>query len=227
MLAIYAQENDNPWPAGGDEVGRVLACLEDNPFFSLSEMQLDVMFPWQPYDRGRAALYLDHNPKAAIGLRAADSAGSASIARHQMRNLLQLKIEDERLRAPGSSAQVIRFTEELARVLPRFAHGGATADLGVHDFYVARGLDFLPDCFGSYIGWHHLMSPPGYRDDFDAEVLRTLPAHEVRELPGEWFAITSYPDPYRFADDATRRKIVELTEHLNDRLKDWQEPPPE
>ena len=95
-----------------------------------------------------------------------------------------------------------------------------------HDFYVARGLDFLPDCFGSYIGWHHLMSPLGYRDNFDAEVLRTLPAHEVRELPGEWFAITSYPDPYSFADEATRRKIVELTEHLNDRLKDWQEPTP-
>ena len=111
-------------------------------------------------------------------------------------------------------------------MLPRFARGGASADDTVHDFYVAHDLAFLPDCFG-YIGWYHLVSPLGYGDYFDPEDLRTLPAHDVKELPGGWFAITSYPDPLGFADEQTRRKIVELTEHLNARRKDWKETFPE
>lgn len=227
MLAIYAQENDNPWPAGGGDAERALACLEGNPFTRFREMRFEVGPPWEPYDRGRAALYLDRNPEALLGLRANDwPEGEASVSRHPTRNLLQLRVADERLRAPGAEAEVVRFVERLARALPRFAYGGATVDLGVHDFYVARGLDLLPDCFDSYVGWYHLLSPLGYQDYFDAKDLRTLPAHEVREMPGGWFAITSYPDPHGFADESVTRKIVEMTEHLNDRLKDSGETSP-
>lgn len=226
MLAIYAQENDNPWPAGGGDAGRALACLEGNPFTRFREMLFDVEPPWEPYDRNRAALHLDRNRKALVGLRANDwPEGEASASRHPTRNLLQLRVADERLREPGAGAEVIRFAGELARALPRFAYGGATADLEVHDFYVARGLEFLPECF-DYVGWYHLLSPLGYADYFDAEDLRTLPAHEVTELPGGWFAVKSYPDPLGFADEAVRRRIVEMTEHLNARRKDWKETGP-
>jgi hypothetical protein len=223
MFAIYAQEKESPWHAGGDEAERALDTLEHNPYAPFEEMQLAVELPWEPYDRVRALKALEEE-QSSVAFRAGQPFSlRASIFRHPFYNLLQIEVADEYLSGEDAPAAAAEYTVELARALPAFAYGGASADLNVPDFYVARDLAFLPDCF-SYIGWYHLVSPLGYADYFDPEDLRALPSHDLKELSLGWFAITSYADPFQFADEASRLKIVELTEYLNERRKDWKDP---
>lgn len=222
MFAIYARENENPWGAGGTDAALALETLEANPFAPFEEMQLDVESSWEPYDRARALRALA-DEKASVAFRAARPFPlRASVFRHPLYNLLQLEVADEYLNSDDAPAASVDFTEKLARSLPRFAYGAASADLTVHDFYVSRDMAFLPDCFG-YVGWFHLLAPRGYEPYFEPEDLRGLPAHRVEERDDGTFAITSYPEPFAYADAPARSRVVEMTDYLNERRKDWKE----
>lgn len=222
MFAIYARENESPWGAGGADAARALETLEANPFAPFEEMQLDVESAWEPYERTRALRALAEE-KASVAFRATRPFPlRASIFRHPLYNLLQIEVDDEYLKADGALDASVEFTEKLSLSLPHFAYGAASADLTVHDFYVSRDMAFLPDCF-SYVGWFHLLAPRGYEPYFEPEDLRHLPAHRVEERDGGAFAITSYPDPFAYADAPARARVVEMTDYLNERRKDWKE----
>ena len=222
MFSIYAKENESPWRAGGGEAARVLEALEENPFAPFEEMQFDVDSAWVPYARGRAEIFLG-DEEGSMAFRAARPfALTASVSRHPLDNLVKLRAADEYLKRGGALASSVEFVRRLARALPNFSCGSANADLDVHDFYAARDLPFLPECF-NFVGWFHLVSPRGYAPYFEPEDLRGLPAHRVEELPDGTFAVTSYPDPFAFEDESVRSRIVEMTNYLNERRKDWQE----
>jgi len=222
MFAIYARENESPWGAGEGHAALALETLEANPFAPLEEMQVDVESPWEPYDRARALKALA-DEKGSVAFRAARPFPlRASVFRHPLYNLLQLEVADEYLNSKDAPAASVEFAEKLARALPNFAYGGASADLAVHDFYVSRDMAFLPEPFG-YVGWYHLLAPRGYEPYFEPEDLRGLPAHRVEERDGGTFAVTSYPNPLAFGDAPVRARIVEMTDYLNERRKDWKE----
>ena len=222
MFAIHARENESPWRAGGGEVARVLEALEDNPFAPLEEMQFDVGSTWLPYARGRAELFLGVEESSMSFRTARPFELSASVSRHPLYNLVKLDVADEYLKRDGALASSVGFAWRLARALPAFSYGAASADLDVHDFYVAQDLAFLPECF-DYVGWYHILSPRGYAPYFEPEDLGRLPAHRVEELPDGTFAVTSYPDPFAFEDASVRSRIVEMTNYLNERRKDWKD----
>lgn len=222
MFAIYARENESPWRAGGTDAALALETLEANPFAPFEEMLLDVESEWEPYDRARALRALAEE-QSSVAFRAASPFPlRASVFRHPLYNLLQIEVADDYLNADDARAASLEFTEKLARALPNFAYGGASADMTVHDFYVSRDMAFLPDCF-AYVGWYHLLAPRGYEPYFEPEDLRNLPAHRVEERDDGTFAVTSYEDPFRYADASARARIVEMTDYLNERRKDWKE----
>lgn len=223
MFAIYAREDENPWRAGGGEAALALETLEANPFAPFEEMLLDDEMDWAPFDRARALRALAAREESAVAFRASRPFPlRASIFRHNLYNLLQIEVADEYVKEPGALAAAVELTEKLARILRAFSYGGASADLTVHDFYVSRDMAFLPDCFG-YVGWYHLLAPRGYEPFFEPEDLRGLPAHRVEEREDGVFAVTSYEDPFGFEDAAVRSRIVEMTDYLNERRKDWKE----
>jgi hypothetical protein len=222
MFSIYAQEDESPWRAGEGRAARALETLEANPFGQFEEMLLDEEMDWEPFDRARALGALE-GEKGSVAFRASRPFPlRASIFHHARYNLLQLEVADEYVREPDALAAAVEFAERLARTLPAFSYGGATADHTVHDFYVSRDMAFLPDCFG-YVGWYHLLAPRGYEPYFEPEDLRHLPAHRVEERDDGTFAVTSYEDPFKFEDASARARIVEMTDYLNERRKDWKE----
>lgn len=222
MFSIYAQEDESPWRAGGGDAARALETLEGNPFAPFEEMRLDVESEWEPYDRARALRALEAERSSVAFRSVRPFALRASIFRSPLYNLLQLEVADEYLKESGALDKAVDFTGRLARTLPAFSYGGATADHTIHDFYVSRDMAFLPDCF-SYVGWYHLVAPRGYEPYFEPEDLRALPAHRVEERDGGAFAVTSYPDPFEFEDAAARSRVIEMTDYLNDRRRDWKE----
>jgi hypothetical protein len=222
MFAIYARENESPWGARGTDAARALETLEANPFAPFEEMQVDVESAWEPYDRARALKALA-DEESSVAFRAARPFPlRASVFRHPLYNLLQLEVADEYLNSKDALAASVEFNEKLARSLSRFAYGAASADLTVHDFYVSRDMAFLPDCFG-YVGWYHLLGPRGYAPYFEPEDLRGLPAHRVEERDDGTFAVTSYPEPFAYEDAPARSRVVEMTDYLNERRKDWKD----
>lgn len=223
MFSIYAQENESPWRAGGGRAARALETLEANPFAPFEEMLSDDEMDWRPFDRERALRALDAREESAVAFRASRPFPlRASIFHHPLYNLLQIEVDDEYVKDPGALTSAVEFTETLAHTLRAFSYGGATADHTVHDFYVSREMAFLPDCF-AYVGWYHLLAPRGYEPYFGPEDLRHLPARRVEERGDGTFAVTSYEDPYGYKDAAARARIVEMTNYLNERRKDWKE----
>jgi hypothetical protein len=105
-------------------------------------------------------------------------------------------------------------------VLPLFARGKATADSRPGEYFLNQGLVPLPECFGSYLGWHTLISRRGYAPYFELQDLLQVPAYHVEELANAAVSITAYPNPFDFESSDTHRRIVEITRYLNDRRKD-------
>jgi hypothetical protein len=221
MLSIYAQENENKWEAGSSPLPRILTLLEENPFAPLQEMQLKDDAPWQKYDHQKVIREMNHDRQSSMGFRTTSPYPlEGSISLHSSRNLIQLRVDDQYLKAPDAIAKALEYTNRLGSALPNFFCGGASADLNVHDFYVERDLPFLPECF-NYVDWYHIIHPRGYEPYFEADDMRKIPAYRVEELSDRSFAIMSYPDPLEFAGEEAKKRVVDITNYLNERRKDW------
>jgi hypothetical protein len=222
MLMLMAQELKNPWEeAAVNPAPSVLALLEDNPFGSFDEMFLEQKLEWEPFDRRLLLDDLTNNPKSNFDVRGQKPYYiQGSIARHPLANTVTFRINPDYLSTPEGLDRALAYLGRWQHVLPRFTRGKATADERPSEYFFNLGLEPLPDPFGSFLGWHTLMSRRGYEAYFDLEDLLRTPAHRVEELADAAVAITAYPDPFNFESAESHRKILELTQYLNERRKD-------
>lgn len=220
---LYAQERDNPWEkAAINHAPRVLALLEDNPFAPPAEMEFNFSLRYEPYIREKALDELSHNPEAKIGVRSTlPFYLDGGVDRDPLQNGFTLGGDTQYFERAEMQTQVAEYLLRWRQVLPAFCWSGAFADDRENFFFFEQlQLEPLPDCFGSTLGWCHVVSPRGYEPYFNAEDLRLMPAHKLEELPDGAFAITCYPGILDFAGDEATRRIVEITNYLNERRKD-------
>lgn len=222
MLMFYAEEEKNPWETAPiNPAPAVLNLFEDNPFGSFDEMFFEQTLRWEPYDRQKLLDYLSKDSEAGIDVRGLKPLyREGSLSRHPTANGITLKVNPGYVTSPDDLARGLSYLERWRQVLPRFTKGGATADRRPSEFFLNQGLEPLPPCFGSYLGWYTLIDPRGYAPYFEPEHLLRAPAQLVEELPDAAFAITAYPDPFDFESSAAHRRIVEITRYLNERRKD-------
>jgi hypothetical protein len=220
---LYAQEEANPWGADARETAeRVLSLFEDNPFAPLAEADLKLTLKFEPYDHRRVLDELAHNPEAGIAVRTTSPFYlDGGLSRHPVQNGVSFGGDPEYLRRDGAPAAAAEYVKRWRQTLPAFDHAALSADDRENVFFFDDlDLEPLPNCFGNFLGWYHVISPRGYAASLDAETLRRTPAHKVEELPDGAFAITTYPDPLDFAGAEATRRIVEITNYLNERRKD-------
>ena len=220
---LYAQETNNPWGLDARETAeRILSLFEDNPFTPFAEVDLKITLKFEPYDRRRVLSELAGNPEAVMAARASRPFYlDGGLSRHPIQNGVRIGGDPEYLRREGALAAAAEYVKRWRHALPAFDQAGLSADDRENVFFFDDlNLEPLPDCFGNFLGWYHVISPRGYAQSFDAETLRHTPAHNVEELPDGSFAITSYPDPLDFAGEDSTRLIVEITNYLNERRKD-------
>lgn len=221
MLTLYAEEEKNPWEASSaDTAASVLDLFEDNPFGTFEEMFFEQTLAWEPYDRRKLLDYLSNDPRAGIDVRGSRPLYfEGSLARHPTGNGITFRVNPGYVSPPERLAQALDYLNRWPKVLPNFTRAGATADRRPAEHFLNRGLRPLPACFGSYLGWHTLVSPRGYAPHFDAEDLLAAPAHRVESLPDGSIAVTAYPDPFDFEGAEATRRIEEVTNYLNERRK--------
>jgi hypothetical protein len=220
---LYAQEWNNPWGSGARETAeRVLGHFEQNPFAPFAEADLKGVLKFEPYDHRRVLEEFARNPEAGVGARTSSPFYlEGSFTRHDLKNGVSFAGDPEYLRRGGALADATEYVKRWRHALPAFDQAGLSADDRENVFFFDElNLEPLPDCFGNFLGWYHVISPRGYAPSFDAETLRRTPAHGVEELPDGSFAITTYPDPLDFAGEDSTRRIVEITNYLNERRKD-------
>lgn len=222
MLMFYAEEERNPWEAAPvNAAPAVLSLFEENPFGSFDEMFFEQTLQWEPYDREKLLDYLSRDSEAGIDTRGLQPLyREGSLSRHPTANGITLRVNPAYVSSPDNLDSGLGYLSRWRHVLPRFTKGGATADRRPGEFFLNQGLEPLPPCFGSYLGWYTLLDPRGYAPYFDPEDLRRTPAASVEELPNAAFAITAYPNPFDFESTEAHRRIVEITRYLNERRKD-------
>lgn len=220
---LNALETDNPWGPDARAIAeRVLSLFEDNPFAPFAEADLTISLKYEPYDRRRVLAELADNPEAGIVVRTESPFYlDGGFSRHPIQNGIRIGGDPEYLRREGALGSAAEYLKRWRHALPAFDHGSLWADDRENVFFFDDlDLEPLPDCFGNFLGWYHVISPRGYAPSFDADTLRHTPAHNVEELPDGSFAIMSYPDPLDFASEESTRRIVEITNYLNERRKD-------
>lgn len=221
---LFAREWDNPWGAAQarENAERVLSLFEQNPFAPFAEVDLEGLLKFEPYDHRRVLEEFARNAEADIGVRTESPFYlDGGLTRHEWKNGAHMGGDPEYLRREGALAAAAEYLKRWRQTFPAFDHGGLSADDRENVFFFDElDLEPLPDCFGNFLGWYHVISPRGYAPSFDAETLRHTPAHNVEELPDGSFAITTYPDPLDFASEDSTRRIVEITNYLNERRKD-------
>jgi hypothetical protein len=136
-----------------------------------------------------------------------------------------INFSEEYVKGRVELERIANYVQQWRKILPAFLWAQAGADDRENEFWmdVAKTSPFvwpLSDCFGSRLGWYHLMSPRGYQEYFKREDLLATPAFRVEELDDGCIAIQSYEHPLAFADESVTRDIIAITTYLNQRRLD-------
>jgi hypothetical protein len=222
MALIYVLEEHNPWQ-GDSPVTEVLTKLEANPFVTYQEMDLNNTLKLQPYERKKALATLKRGKEPTVELSAkAPFSFKGSVSRGDWRNTVLLRMANSQLKKIELPV-LFNYLKELAELFPQFLFAEIKTDLQIADYYSEIELEWLPDCFGNFLSWYHLLSPLAYTPYYTRKELLEAPVHCVRELENGWIELISYADPLSYDKAETRKQLVEITEYFNahrhDRVK--------
>lgn len=219
----FAIENNTLWETlEKNPADDVLRMVEKNPFVPLARTYIDEQYNSVPFDRQQVLSELTKpiGDEGAVGVRLGSGDAPISlectINHTESLNLVVLSVNPEDLEKIGDLEKVKKYLQDWRFVLPAFSSSGALADHRDNDFWVDVAQTApLPECFGSRLSWYNVMSPRGYRNSFKREDLLATPALKVEELDDGTITILSYEHPLDFATDETTRRIIEITNYLN------------
>lgn len=223
FLDYYVQYPPETWTGAGAVVlDSIFSALDRNPFHPFEEMRFNDRDEWLPYDRAQALAYLKR--------------GSRTVGHYRMRHPFSVQggiaqfgdlnsvtfslsehyLDDRGIQAAG--AFLLHLVAPLAH--PRW--GWCKVDRHVThiaDFYADRKLRTLPECFGAYLGWRHVLSPAGYAPYFERDTLLQTPAWRVHEDEQGLIELVMYADPLSYNTAQTQQHIIDITTYLNTHCK--------
>jgi len=219
----FATETNTLWETLEENPAEeVLRMLESNPFEPLSRTYTDARYNFVPFDHKKVLLELtkplgdEGAVEVTVGSGETPVALECTISRTAFRNIVSIRTDSEDLQKIGDLEKVRKYLEDWRFVLPAFSSSGALADHRDNDFWVDVAQTApLPDCFGSQLSWYNVISPLGYKDYFTREDLLATPALKVEELSDGTITILSYEHPLDFATEENTKRIIEITNYLN------------
>lgn len=218
-MHIGWEEQSGPWSAASPIEG-ILTALENNPFSSPQQMDLNRARNWQPYDRDHATRMLlrGRTPSVALITESPHALGLA-ISRVIDSDIIVMTMDDAYVTSTGPQA-VVTFTQQVAEALPRFIWAHADCDPNPGRFSETHHLPRAPLCFNLGIDWYHLISPLGYAPYYTVADLLGVPALQVRQLENGWIEVLSYADPLAYDRPENRQRTVEMTAYLDQHRRD-------
>jgi len=218
-FTISVTEHETSWIlADTESAGKILELFERNPFGSFTGMDLDTSLKMKPYSREQILKELAKGEIAGINVGSENPVKSwGAIKQNQLFDGFFLEIE------PKDISKVnLRYLKDYLRqwrkLFPKFSWADASADDRDNDFWLdVAKTEPLPDCFGSRLGWYHVIGQRGYESFFRREDLLNTPALNVEELNDGTICILNYADPLDYSKPETTKKIIEITNYLTEK----------
>jgi hypothetical protein len=214
MADIIIQEKAHKWE--GKEVAySLLQNLEQNLYVKFAKMSFGGELKSQAYKFDKALKHLMGDTTSSVKLTAETPFRfRGSIARGKVHNTVVLGMANPTL-SNLDLEQLLTYIRSFAKLLPNFYRAELVTDYKINEYYAEQNLKWLPECFGNFLSWYHLLSPLAYEPYYTREELLGVPAHCVRELDNGWIEIISYADPLSYDQPQTRERIIEMTGYLN------------
>lgn len=222
MLNCSIVELNNTWGLKTEFLLRsLLRVFEQNQFARLTKMELNNSLRYESYqptkiietilERGEGQIYLQADSSSSV---------SGSISITPQSNVLQLRIDEKFLTNKDSGIKAIAFLMQIKAILPLFYKARINAFDDIADFYLKHRLMSLPVCFENYLGWFTLLSPLAYREFYALADLAAAPAYRTNVSAGNEIALTAYPKVLDFKSRSGSRKIIELSQFLDEKRRD-------
>jgi hypothetical protein len=218
---IYAKELNNSWDDLPDNPAETaLQMLENNPFGRFDQMESETPYEYVPLNRETVLAVISApfvSDYITIGLGAdVPFPLGGTITRDSTDNGISLSLGGENVEKAASLEEITKYLQGWRFALPAFHSAIATAEDRENAFWMdIAETEPLPDCFGSRLGWYHVISPRGYQDYFRREDLLRAPALRLEELPDGAIALMSYAHPLEFATPENTAQIIKITNYLN------------
>ena len=228
LFSIYAEEIENPLRNSKNYPSEdVLNFLENNPFGKLTKMGLSNQSNLTEYNRQKVLFELENRADSGIRVEAEKpiSTGGA-ISWDDFGNRLFLEINATNLEKVGGFEKITEYLKQSRKVFPKFSWAGASADDRENDFWIdVAKTEPLPDCFGSRLGWYHVISRRGYEPYFKRKDLLNTPALKTEELDDGTICILSYAHPLDFSKPEVTEKIIEISNYLTEKWYEFDPSP--
>jgi hypothetical protein len=214
MAELVIEDGNDDWQQN-NLVERILEALENNPLAPFRRVWFNGVLEPQSYDRKKALNHLNKGKTNSIRLETDEPFKlRASISRNPKRNVIVLGMGNKVLRELNVET-LIEYGKTIANLLPHFHNLQIQTDVNLNEFYEEADLEWLPDCFGNFLDFYHLMSPVAYEPYYSCAELLAVPAHHVRELENVWIEIITYREPLSYDQPEIRKQIIKMTEYLN------------
>lgn len=223
FLNHYVQYPPETWTGAGVVVlERLLSVMDANPFRPFQEMDFNDRAEWLPYDKERALAYLKRGSRTVVHFRTQHPfymQGALAQLAGQNSATLRLSehfLDDAGVHAAGS------FLVQLALPLAQPRFGWCEVDsyaTRIVDFYDDHNLRALPWCFGTYLGWRHILSPAAYTPYIERQTLLRAPAWQVHEDEQGLIELVIYDDPLSYDTAQSQQRIVDVTTFLHTHRK--------
>lgn len=227
-MKLFASEiRDSTYSHNRQEFENILGFLEKNPLREFCELEIEYDEKWQNYNSKAALDWIDANETSRVGFR---SAAPYFLNGFILRNLTDCSIGfyfSNQLMVDVVAIENLReYLRNSRNILPNFSDAVITADDRDNDFWLdVAKTEPLPDCFGSRLGWYHVISPRGYESFFRREDLLNTPALNVEELDDGTICILNYADPLDYSKPETTEKIIEITNYLTEKWYEFDPSP--
>lgn len=220
MYICVSGDGDPTGPTSPGELALVIDLLNDNPFSRFETMELEYGEE-EPFDPQKIVGTLP--PATDKSFRASSKRPFnmyGSVSFDEVPRVVNLEWSEEYNSNPALPAAIVEYLQRWRTEYPNFLEASTSADDRENEYFFDRlALLPVPDCFGTVLGWCHVLSPRGYEKYYQPADLRHAPAYRVEEFNDGTFALMTYAHPLEFATEENTRRLVELTKYLYDR---WQ-----
>lgn len=210
-----------------EQLDLVINLFQDNPIRQFSNVEFEPSEK-EPFDKRKAIAVLQNNHSFSTRLfEGTPNWIGGSLSFDNVRyNIGGIRFSDNYLH----QTDLLDITKEYLRkwrsVFPSFTNSDASADDRDNDFWLdVAKTEPLPDCFGSRLGWYHVISPKSYKSFFKREDLLNTPALSVEELDDGTICIQSYAHPLDYSKPDVTKKIIEITNYLTEKWYEYDPSP--
>lgn len=208
-----------------EQLNYLLSLFEQNPFHNFNKASYGFE-NIKKYDRNEAVLYLMDSDDSSIKIEESEPQYvRGTVTTDVPVPFVNIVTPNKAIKTDSNLEEIIKYSKEWKN-LEGFLSVTVSADDRDNEFWLdVAKTPPLPDCLGSRLGWYHIVSAREYEPYFRREDLLNAPVLHVEELSDFTICLQSYEHPLDYNNPVTTKKIVEITNYLYQKWREFDPSP--